>query len=116
MFKGSIIVLSTIKTEDTLNREMDIELSGAMWDKSVRYTSVLQKADKLIHFKVVYSLHHYKLRLQLLSLSRLSATDVTNLVLHCLLPFGPALLSQGPGRTFYKDFCNQKLDLPFFVV
>lgn len=39
------------------------ELSGAMWDKSVWYTSVLQKADKLIHFKVVYSLHHYKLRL-----------------------------------------------------
>lgn len=63
MIEDCIIVLSIIKTEDTLNRAMDIELSGAMWDKSVRYTSVLQKADKLIHFKVVYSLHHYKLGL-----------------------------------------------------
>lgn len=63
MFEGCIMALSITKIEDTLNREMDIELSGATWDKSVRYTSVLQKADKLIHFKVVYSLHHYKLML-----------------------------------------------------
>lgn len=50
----------------------------------------------------------------IITLSRQSATDVKNLMLHCLLPFGSALLSQSPGRTFYQDFCNQKLDLPFF--
>lgn len=43
-------------------------------------------------------------------------TDVRNLVLHCLSPFGSALLSHGPGRTFYKGLLQLETGPAIFFV